>query len=299
MWYRISELLPWRSTFPTGRLRSVFPKRLIRFFDRTKRRAPSALGVGSATAFLVVLLISSCSSHNAPVQNSGTLTVAAAADLQSAFGELGPLFQQKTGARVTFIFGSSGNLEKQIENGAPVDLFASASEEYLQQLASKGDVLAGTEQPYGIGRIVLVSSKASGLSLTKLGDLTKPKVKHVALANPEHAPYGTIARQALQTAGLWDQIKGKVVYGEDVRQALQFVQTGNADAGIVALSIANVPEVVSSPIEATLYQPLQQPIAVVKGTREEALAKQFIAFVNGPQGRPIMKRYGFSRPGEN
>ena len=240
----------------------------------------------------------SCSPTAAPAQNDRALTVAAASDLQSAFQEIGRLFEQDTGARVTFLFGSSGNLEKQIENGAPVDLFASASEEYIQQLTSKGQTVSGTEQLYGLGRLVLVSSKALGIRADKLSDLLRPEVKHLSIANPDHAPYGLAAKQALTAAGLWDQLKPKIVYGEDARQSLQYVQTGNAEVGIVPLSLSDVPDVDRITVDESLYLPLRQSLAVVKGTKQEQLARQFAAFVNGPKGQPIMKRYGFALPGE-
>lgn len=257
---------------------------------------PARLALGGC--FLVVVAAAACAPGPAGEGAGASLTVAAAADLQFAFQEIGPLFERETGARVTFLFGSSGVLEKQIENGAPVDLFASAGEEYLRQLDSRGSLVPGTEQLYGLGRIALVSSRASGVQAATLEDLAKPEVRHLALANPDHAPYGAAARQALEAAGLWERIGPKVVYGENVRQALQFVQTGNAEAGIVALSIAEVPEVERAEVAAALYRPLRQSMAVVKGTHQEGLARAFAAFVNGPKGRPVMKRYGFALPGE-
>lgn len=252
-----------------------------------------------ACCLLAALALVGCAPAASSPTRDKTLTVAAASDLQFAFTDLGRLFQEETGAKVTFLFGSSGTLATQIENGAPVDLFASADEGYLRELASRGAMISGTEQLYGIGRIVLVTYRKSGLPLSNLKDLLAPEVKHVAIANPDHAPYGLAARQALTSLGLWEQVSPKVVYGENVRQALQFVQTGNAEAGIVALSVASVPEVESTAIDDSLYQPLRQSMAIVKGTGQEQLARAFVAFVNGPRGRPVMKSYGFALPGEN
>lgn len=254
------------------------------------------LGLGALLLLLTPLLVIACTSTSQAGSTPRTLTVAAASDLQVAFTSIGQLFEEETGAKVVFQFGSSGNLAKQIENGAPVDLFASASEDYVRQLALKGAVVAETEQLYALGRIVLVSYKNHYPQVARLEDLLRPEVKHVSLPNPEHAPYGVAAREALVAAGLWEQVKPKVVYGENARQALQFVQTGNAEAGIVALSIAVVPEVNISPIDDSLYRPLRQSLAVVKGTRQEQLAREFAAFVNGPRGSPIMERYGFTVP---
>ncbi len=223
--------------------------------------------------------------------------MASASDLQFAFTEIGSIFEKETGAKVTFTFGSSGNLAKQIENGMPVDLFASADEEYVRQLAARGSLVPDTERLYALGRIALVSSRTSGATVAKLEDLLKSEVKRVALANPDHAPYGRAARQALESAGLWERVETRVVYGENVRQALQFVQTGNAEAGIVALSIVDVPEVSHTLVGESLHQPLRQSMVVIKGTRQESLAREFEALVLGPKGRPIMQKYGFTLPG--
>jgi len=224
--------------------------------------------------------------------------VAAAADLHFAFTEIGDLFEKETGRKAVFVFGSTASLASQIENGAPLDVFAAADTRSLDGLREKGLLVEDTQHPYALGRIVLVRNKKSGLALTALSELLDPQVKHIAIANPQHAPYGLAAQQALEASGLWEQVRPKLVYGENVRQALQFVQTGNADAGIVALSIAEVPEVSYTPIDQELYRPLEQSIAVLRGTQNEALARQFMAFVDGPAGRAALKKYGFRLPGE-
>jgi molybdate transport system substrate-binding protein len=227
------------------------------------------------------------------------LTIAAAADVQFAFQDIGALFEETCGCKVTFIFGSSGNTAAQIENGLPADVFASADIAYVDELRDKGLVLNDTQQLYAVGRIVLAVNKDSGVQVETLRDLLKPEVKKVAIANPEHAPYGVAAMQALQSEGIWDDLKPRLVYGENVRQALQYIQTGDAQAGIVAFSVADVPEVSYTVIDDSLHQPLRQSLAVLRRTGEEQLAREFIAFVDGPQGRPIMKKYGFLLPGES
>jgi molybdate transport system substrate-binding protein len=226
------------------------------------------------------------------------VTVAAAADLQFAFQDIGALFEEQCDCKVTFIFGSSGNLAAQIENGLPVDVFASANIAYVDGLREKELILNDTQQLYAVGRIVLAANKDSGVQVENLRDLLKPEVKKVAIANPEHAPYGVAAMQALQSEGIWEDLKARLVYGENVRQALQYIQTGDAQAGIVALSVAAVPEISYTLIDESLHQPLRQSLAVLRRAREEQLARDFIAFVNGPLGRPIMKKYGFLLPGE-
>ncbi|HZK66906.1 MAG TPA: molybdate ABC transporter substrate-binding protein [Chloroflexota bacterium] len=252
----------------------------------------------SIILIVLVAAIGGCGPGPAADRGNEVLTVAAATDLQFAFTDIGRLFEEKTGARVTFSFGSSGTLAQQIENGAPVDLFASADEEYVERLISRGSALPGSAAQYAVGRIALVTYRGSNLTLTRLYDLLRPEVRKVSIANPEHAPYGRAARQALTNAGLWEQVQPKLVYGENVRQALQFVETGNAEAGIVALSIADVPRVSRVVVDDALYQPLNQTMVIVKGAKQESLARDFIAFVNGPKGRPVMQRYGFLLPGE-
>lgn len=227
------------------------------------------------------------------------LLVAAAADLQFAFTEIGQRFEEQTGQRVTFSFGSTGNLTAQIENGAPFDVFAAANVAYIERLREKGLIIPETQQLYAQGRIVLAVNRESGVQATRLEDLLDPSIGRVAIANPEHAPYGVAAMQALQSAGLWERIQPRLVYGENVRQTLQFVQTGNVPVGIVALSIADVPEVSWTGIDAQLHEPINQAMAVIRGTPHEKAARAFIALVNRPEGREIMRKYGFRLPGES
>jgi molybdate transport system substrate-binding protein len=226
------------------------------------------------------------------------LTVAAAADLQFAFSEIGALFEEQTGHKVTFVFGSTGQLAQQIENGAPYDLFAAANIRFVEDLAAKNLVLADTVALYARGRLALAVNKQTGLSAERLEDLLAAEIRHVAIANPEHAPYGLAAKEALQSAGLWEQVQPKLVYGENVRQTLQFIQTGDAEAGIVALSVANVPEINWVLIDDHLYNPLDQALAVVASSPHPEVARQFAAFINGPDGRPVMQKYGFVLLGE-
>jgi molybdate transport system substrate-binding protein len=253
---------------------------------------------------LGLLVAASCTAtgfegRQAPGRTRGDeLLVAAASDLQFAFTEIGQRWEAQTGQRVTFSFGSTGNLTAQIENGAPFDVFAAANVAYIERLREKGLIIPDTQQLYAQGRIVLAVNRASGVQVTRLEDLLGPEVTRVAIANPAHAPYGVAAMQALQRAGVWERVQPKLVYGENVRQALQFVQTGNVPVGIVARSIADVPEVTWTLIDAGLHEPINQAMAVVRGTPHEEAARAFIAFVNGPQGREIMKKYGFRLPGE-
>ncbi len=227
-----------------------------------------------------------------------TLTVYGAADLAFAFKEIAPFFERATGAKVTLVLGSTGTLAKQIEHGAPADVFFAADQSFVDDLQRKGAIIPETQTLYAQGRIVLATSTRTGVAVRELRDLLRPEVRRIAIANPAHAPYGRAARQALEASGLWERLKPKLVYGENIRQALQFIETGAVEAGIVALSVANVPGVRYVPIEPALHSPLNQMAAVVKRSPRPELGLSFLAFVNGPEGRPIMKRYGFVLPGE-
>lgn len=226
------------------------------------------------------------------------LLVAAASDLQFAFAEIGELFEAETGQPVTFTFGSTGNLATQIENGAPYDIFAAANVSFVDRLSDLGLLIPETQQLYAQGRIVLVVNRQAGIQATTLADLTDPAITRVAIANPDHAPYGQAAKEALQSAGVWESIQEKLVLGENVSQTLQFVQTSDAPVGIVALSIADVPEVTGTLLPADLHEPINQALAVIKNTPREEPARAFIDFVNSPAGREIMKSYGFLLPDE-
>jgi molybdate transport system substrate-binding protein len=233
-----------------------------------------------------------------PTATPVELTIAAAADLQFAFTEIGTLYEQETGNKVIFSFGSTGQLAQQIENGAPFDLFAAANVSFVDDLAKKNLVLPDTVTLYARGRIVLAVNRDSGVSAVTLEDLLSDDITHIAIANPEHAPYGVAAKEALQSVGVWDQIEAKIVYGENVRQTLQFIQTGDAQVGIVALSVANVPEITWTLIDDSLHNPLNQALGVVASSQHADVASEFVAFINGSAGRPIMQKYGFVLPGE-
>lgn len=226
------------------------------------------------------------------------LTVFAAADLAFALREIVPRFEKATGARVTLVTGSTGNFAQQIRHGGPADVFFAADESFVDRLVAEGVLIRETRTLYAQGRLVLATARAFGAKLTGLQGLRDPKIRHVAIANAVHAPYGRAAREALRTAGLWETLRPKLVYGENVRHALQFIQTGAAEAGIVALSVVNVPEVQWTPVDPALHAPLNQAAAVVRRSPRPELALALIQFVAGAEGRPLMKRYGFVLPGE-
>lgn len=270
-------------------------------YSLTPRRIAALLVL---TALLVActpeqpLIFSATQTPESTGDASAPLLVAAAADLRFAFSEIGELFTEETGQEVKFVFGSTGNLTTQIENGAPFDAFAAANIAYIDRLKDQGLIIPETQQLYAQGRIVLAVNRQAGIEATGLEDLLSPAITHIAIANPNHAPYGVAAQQALQSAGLWDAVQPRLVLGEDVRQTLQFVQTGDAPVGIVALSVANVPEISYSLIPAEMHNPLKQSMAVVASTSRADTARAFLDFVQGAEGRTVMKHYGFLLPGE-
>ncbi len=229
-----------------------------------------------------------------------TLIVAAAADLTPAFQELGELFTQQTGTNISFNFGSTGMLTQQIEQGAPVDVFAAANQSYIADLQEKGLILPDTVALYAQGRITLWTRADSPITISTIQELTQDQIARVAIANPEHAPYGVAAREALETAGIWEALQPKLILGENVAQTLQYAETGNVDIAIVALSlsIAAGDEGRWVLIPGEMHKPLNQALAVVRETPHEAEARRFAAFVNSENGRVVMRRYGFILPGE-
>lgn len=232
-------------------------------------------------------------------QGGDPLLILAAADLQYAMAEMVAAYTAETGRKPTVSFGSTGNFTQQIANGAPGDVFFAANESFIDDLEAKELLLGGTRQLYAIGRITVTWASTVPFEAVSVEDLARPELKKIAIANPEHAPYGLAAKQALQSAGLWDLVEPKLVYGENIAQTFQFIQTGNADAGIVALSVVlGLPGTRFSLIDDTLHAPLRQAAAVIRTSRQPEEAQAFLAFVNGPTGREIMKRYGFVLPGE-
>lgn len=244
---------------------------------------------------LITALVFEWACHH-PTNQATELTVAAASDLSNAFEEIGRQFEATHKVKVTFVFGSTGLLTRQIENGAPMDLFAAANVDYISQLEQKGLIVAGTKAIYARGRITLWTTADSPLKIEKVADLARPEVKRIAIANPDHAPYGLAAQQALQAAGIWDAVKPKLVFGDNIRQTLQYAETGNVDVSIVALSLSQQSKGRWTLIPDEMHQPIDQGLAVMKTTHNEAAAREFASFVTGPEGRAILGKYGFAFP---
>jgi molybdate transport system substrate-binding protein len=246
-------------------------------------------------ASLMCLLILGLSVH------AQTLRVAAAADLQFAMNDLAGQFEKNTRTKVAVSYGSSGNFRAQIQNGAPFDVFFSADTSYPQQLVSEGLADAQSFSVYAQGHLVLWAPAGEKLQLAKRGfdSLEDSRVERIAIANPEHAPYGRAAVAALRKAGRYDQIKSKLVLGENISQAAQFAQTGSAQVGILALSLTFAESMKGGEcweIPGELYPPLRQGAVIINSSKNKAAANAFLTFVKSEEGREILTKYGLAPP---
>jgi len=246
--------------------------------------------------FVVVLVALALVVGCRRTSSRGTVKVAAAADLARAFEEVGPAFTKATGTPVVFTFGSSGLLAKQLIEGAPFDLYAAANASYVDQVVSAGVCDAASRAQYAQGRVVAWSR---GEKLTSLGELTEPRFRRIAIANPDHAPYGKAAREALQHAGVWEAVQRKLVFGTNVQQTKQWAQDGSADAAIIALSLSTAGDGGTVlPIDASWHAPLDQQLVVCGAGPSADGAHAFAAYLASPAGHAIMRRYGFKLPEE-
>lgn len=229
------------------------------------------------------------------------ITIAAASDLNFAFKELISEYETASGNQVKLTLGSSGTFFAQIQNGAPFDIYFSADIAYPQKLDEAGLTVPGSLYRYAIGRTVLWTQRESPLDVTQgFAALRQPSVKNIAIANPKHAPYGRAAVAAMEHFKVYDTVKDRLVLGENVSQAAQFVESGAADIGIIALSLALAPAMSTKgtywEIPPEAHPPLEQGAVIVKASKRGDSAKQFLEFVKSRQGVAIMKRYGFVAP---
>ena len=233
--------------------------------------------------------------------HAGKITVAAAADLKFAMDEIVLQFAKiHPGDEIAVVYGSSGKFHSQIQQDAPFDMFFSADIEYPQILAKAG-LAASAVTPYATGRIVLWSTTLDATKMT-MASLTGAEVSRIAIANPRHAPYGKRAEEALRAAGVWDQVEPKLIYGENIAATAQYVQTGNAQVGLIALSLAVNPELSAKGghalIDDKLHSPLAQGFIITRRAASNALAKRFADHMSSKTARAVMTRYGFVLPAE-
>ena len=250
-------------------------------------------------SFLVLIVF--LSGINAPgaAAEGDEIAIAAASDLSFAIKEIVSEFEKATGKHVKLSLGSSGNFYAQIQNGAPFDLYFSADIGYPKKLEEAGLIVPGSLYRYAVGRIVLWTNHETHRDVSKgIEVLRDPAIKKIAIANPKHAPYGRAAVAAMKHFKVYDDAKERLVLGENISQAAQFVESGACDIGIIALSLALAPTMKSHgtywEIPATAHPPLEQGAAIIKSSKHQDLAQQFIAFMQGDKGQEIMARYGFT-----
>ena len=229
------------------------------------------------------------------------ITIAAASDLSFAFREIATEYEKASGNQVRLTLGSSGNFYAQIQNGAPFDLYFSADIAYPRKLEEAGLTVPGSLYQYAVGRIVLWTGHESRIDVTKgFEALREPTVKKIAIANPKHAPYGRAAVAAMEYFKVYDQVKDKLILGENISQAAQFIESGACDIGIIALSLAIAPAMKSKgtywEVPAEAHPSLDQGAVILKQSKNQEAARQFLEFIKGPHGQEIMKRYGFTLP---
>ena len=226
------------------------------------------------------------------------LTVAAAADLQFAMQDVAARFQKETGKTVHVIYGSSGNFSQQIQNGAPFDIFFSANLDFAKKLEAAGLTDPGSYYEYARGKIVLWVPKESKIDLTSgMNALLDPSIKKIAIANPQHAPYGQAAVAAMQKENIYEKVRERFVLGENISQTASFVVSGAADVGIIALSLALSPNLKDKgryvDIPASEYPPIEQACVILASSKNKDSARQFLSFVKTPTVGGVLRSYGF------
>lgn len=292
---------PGRERYDAAALPLAFLMRLALPFPVRRRIAgflrADVRRLGALCALCLGLLVLPGAAAAAP-----PVVVAAAADLKFALSEIAADYEKDSGQTVKLAFGSSGNFARQIPQGAPFDLFLSADEDYVLKLAAQG-FLRDEGALYAIGRIALLVPHGSKLRVDgELKDLVAAvadgRVQRFAIANPEHAPYGRAARAALQRAGIWEALQGRLVLGENVAQAAQFATSGSTQGGIVAWSLARSPEVAklgeSALLPADWHPPLRQRMALTR--KAGADARRFYDYLQQPAARAVFERHGFTLP---
>jgi molybdate transport system substrate-binding protein len=251
----------------------------------------------------LVFAIMTVTCRSAPPKTGQTdsegLTVAAASNLTDAFAEIGPRFTSKTGIRVVFSFGATADLAKQIENGAPFDVFAAADTEHVEQLEGKGLLTNGTRALYARGRLVMWLPPGSNLKAERIQDITAKPFERIAIAKPDVAPYGRATVESLRALGIWNQIEARVIYGQNVSQTKQYAATGNAEVAFIPLAIVKPGEGSYLEVSEELHQPINQALGIIKDSPKQAAARQFVDFLLSPEGQGLLLKLGYSKPSTN
>jgi molybdate transport system substrate-binding protein len=268
-----------------------------------QKKSPMMKTISRALVLLIAL--TAIHSFAASAEQEKTISVAAAADLTTALKEIAASFTKQSGIEVKLSFGASGALTQQIENGAPFDAFFSADMGYPQQLITENQATPATLYRYAIGKLVLWAPSNSLLDFERQGmkTLLDLSVQKIAIANPQHAPYGRAAVAALKHAGLYEQLSSKLVMGENISEAAQFVESGNAQVGFVALAHASAPEMLGKgkywQVPADAYPPLDQGAIILAHSQHKKEAQQFLDFIKTKEASAILLHYGFTLPQQN
>src|SRR5262245_48448776 len=256
---------------------------------------------GRLCAALAICLVLAPGTGHLDAQSAPSLRVAAASDLQTILPDLISRFERAAGAKVTVSFASSGTLFAQIQNGAPFDVFFSADIDYPKRLIASGHAESGSLHEYATGRIVLWTRQDSGIDVSRgLTILRDPRVRRIAIANPQTAPYGRAAVAALRYDKLYDDVQGKLVLGENISQAAQLADSGNADVGIIAMSLALGPAMRASgqfaEIPASAHPPIEQGAVITSASRAKGTARQLLDYLKRPEAVVLLQHSGFSSP---
>jgi molybdate transport system substrate-binding protein len=254
------------------------------------RRACAAL-----LALALALSAGACGRGESEAQGD-EITVAAAANLTDAFGEMAKRFNARTGVKVTNSFGATADLSKQIENGAPFDVFASADVGHVEDLAREGLLSESPRGVYARGRLVLWLPPGGTASVARVEDLAGEGVSKIAIAKPDVAPYGRAAVESLNALGLWAKVEPKVVYSQTVAQAKQFASSGNAEAAFVPRSLVREGEGTTIEIDARLHAPIEQAVGVVRASKRQDAARRFVEFLLSDEGQSVLKSFGYDAP---
>lgn len=256
------------------------------------RRSRCATAWALALAAAALLPAAACDTST---RGGDTIVVSAASDLAAALPALTEAFRAETGVAVTATVGASGMLAQQILKGAPVDVFASADGSWVDRLESAGRTVPGTRATYARGELVLVLAPGLGRRAIALTDLASEEFRRVAIANPAFAPYGRAARQALERGGVWEAVQPRIIMSENVRQAVEYVVSGNVDAAIVARAL--VPDGTAwFTVSTQLYDPLLQDVVVIRGTTNERAARRFVEFLTTGGGPAVLRSHQFTIP---
>lgn len=227
------------------------------------------------------------------------LVVAAAANLTDAFEEVGARFTGKTGIRAVFSFGATADLARQIENGAPFDVFASADNEHVAALDQKGLLTPGTRALFARGRLVMWIPPGRNLVANQIEDIAGAEFDRIAVAKPELAPYGRATVEGLRALGIWSRVEAKVIYAQNVSQAKQYASTGNAEVAFIPLALVPAGSGTYIEVNESLHQPIDQALGIIKGSTNQTAARQFVEFLLSNEGQEILIRRGYRPPGQN